>query len=110
VPCPIDLLNGKADLGALVCVVKEAEQTYAEPCRMIVIDTLSRALSGGEENTSADMGAFVKNVDELRERTRAAIEIVHHGRQRRRHFCEPPVTPKLSLPKPRNEAARHRPD
>jgi hypothetical protein len=46
---------------------------------LIVIDTLSRAMSGGNENDSGDMGSFVKYCDLIREKTKAHILIVHHS-------------------------------
>src|SRR5262249_28464479 len=49
-----------------------------EPVGLIIIDTLSRAMAGGDENSSEDMGEFVMNVDRLRSWTGAHILIVHH--------------------------------
>ena len=48
---------------------------------LIVLDTLSRLLKGGDENSPVDMGTFVANVDEIRHETKAHIAIVHHGNQ-----------------------------
>jgi hypothetical protein len=45
---------------------------------LIVIDTLSRAIAGGNENASEDMGALVRNGDRLREITGAHVLWVHH--------------------------------
>ncbi|MBV2168685.1 MAG: helicase RepA family protein [Bdellovibrio sp.] len=44
---------------------------------MIIINTLSRSLVGGEENSSADMGSFLKNIDMLRQSTNTVV--VHHS-------------------------------
>ncbi|MCE9508324.1 MAG: helicase RepA family protein [Alphaproteobacteria bacterium] len=46
---------------------------------LVVIDTLSRAMSGGNENSSEDMGAFIINCDRIREITKAHISIIHHS-------------------------------
>jgi hypothetical protein len=46
---------------------------------LVVIDTLSRAMQGGNENASEHMGAFVINVDKLRIATGAHVMIVHHS-------------------------------
>lgn len=78
VPCPINLLNSKADINALLRIIKEAEDHYGLPCCLVVIDTLSRAISGGDENASTDMGAFVTNVDKIREKAKCAALVVHH--------------------------------
>ncbi len=49
-----------------------------EPVRMIVVDTLARAMSG-DENTVEAMGAVVRNLDALRARTGAHLMLVHHS-------------------------------
>ena len=45
---------------------------------LVVIDTLSRALAGGDENSPVDMGTFVMNCDLIRQDTKAAAAVVHH--------------------------------
>jgi hypothetical protein len=69
---PIDLRHPKADLKPLI---ETARRLGAE---FIVIDTLSRALAGGEENSSVDMGALVNHLDEIRKGTRAHVMVIHH--------------------------------
>ena len=46
---------------------------------LIVIDTLARAMAGGNENGPDDMGAFIRNIDLIREKTGAQVEIIHHS-------------------------------
>jgi AAA domain len=57
----------------------------------VVVDTVSRALAGGDENSPSDMGNFVSNCDRLREDTRATVLGVHHvpkgGADPRGHSC-----------------------
>ncbi|NTI62122.1 AAA family ATPase [Agrobacterium rhizogenes] len=72
----LDLLNPDADVQRVIDLA--AELSKREPLALIVIDTLSRVLSGGDENGPADMTAFVKNVDRIRHATGAHILIVHH--------------------------------
>jgi AAA domain len=57
-------------------VIDAAEAHHAQ---LIVIDTLSRALAGGNENAPEDMGAFICNVAEIKHQTNAHVGIVHHG-------------------------------
>ena len=45
---------------------------------LIVVDTLSRAMAGANENTSEDMSQFIKNCDILRNISNAHLMIVHH--------------------------------
>src|SRR5258706_8742389 len=46
--------------------------------RLIVIDTLSRRMVGGDENSSKDMGLFVEACAEIQRATGATILIIHH--------------------------------
>jgi AAA domain-containing protein len=45
---------------------------------VIVIDTLSRVMAGGNENAPEDMTALIRNLDAIREHTGAHIMVVHH--------------------------------
>jgi hypothetical protein len=73
-PSPIDLRRPDADLNAFI----EALRGVGAPISLIVVDTLSRALAGGDENSSVDMGAIVKHFDVIRNATGAHLMIVHH--------------------------------
>lgn len=85
VPCSIDLSANGADVEPLIKLVRSAEQEMSQRCVLIVIDTLSRALGGANENAPDDMGAFVRNVDQIRNDTAAHLLIVHHsGKDRAR--------------------------
>lgn len=46
---------------------------------MVVIDTLARNFGGGNENSSEDMGAFIRVIDHVREALGCAVLIVHHS-------------------------------
>jgi hypothetical protein len=74
---PIDLCSSDADVVRLVAAIRSAD--LGMPVAMIIIDTLSRVLAGGNENAPDDMGALVRNLDRLRDETGAAIAIVHHS-------------------------------
>jgi hypothetical protein len=45
---------------------------------LIIVDTLSRALAGGDENSPKDMGALVATVAKLQEQVAAHVLLVHH--------------------------------
>jgi hypothetical protein len=78
VPCSVDLLRPNGDTAGLIALIKKAEAEFGEPAILVVIDTLSRALAGGDENASNDMGAFIKNVDKIRSGTSAHTLVIHH--------------------------------
>ena len=75
---PVDLLRAEVDMPALMELCQEVAQKYGK-IEMIVVDTLSRALAGGNENGPEDMTRFIGNVDVLRDLTGAHIMIVHHS-------------------------------
>ena len=70
----VDLLKSDADLSDLISAVQSLGEV-----RLVVIDTLSRVMAGGDENASTDMGALVRNLDRLRAATNAHVLIVHHS-------------------------------
>jgi len=45
---------------------------------LIVIDTLARAITPGDENSSQDMGKVVKSAELLKEKTGACVLLIHH--------------------------------
>jgi len=78
VPCPVDLRSLQGDTKPLADLVRKAEADFGEPAVLIVVDTLSRALAGGDENSSVDMGAFIQNCDRLRFATSTHLMVIHH--------------------------------
>ena len=85
VPCPVDLLNTKADTNDLIDLIEQVEDDCGQKVKFVVIDTLSRALAGGNENSPEDMGVFVMHVDKIRHATKTHLCIVHHsGKDRAR--------------------------
>ncbi|MGO4722983.1 MULTISPECIES: helicase RepA family protein [unclassified Inquilinus] len=73
-PVALDLASNAADTDALITLIKKAPA----PPRLIVVNTLARNFGGKEESSAADMGAFVKNCDRIREQTGAAVCLIHH--------------------------------
>ena len=75
----IDLLSEDGDTKTLIDAVNERQKGFKSPLRLIVIDTLARALSGGNENSSEDMGRLVIHADAIRKETGAHVCFVHHS-------------------------------
>lgn len=71
----LDLCNGKDDVAAVI----EAARSIPGGCGLVVVDTLARAMAGGDENSAADMGRLVRNVDLIRAATGAHVLLVHHS-------------------------------
>jgi hypothetical protein len=74
---PIDLRSSDADVTRLVTRLRSLD--LGVPIGLIIIDTLSRVMAGGNENAPDDMGALVRNCDRLRDETGAFLGIVHHS-------------------------------
>jgi hypothetical protein len=84
--CPIDLRTSSVDAEKLVNTVKLmiTQLQRSLPVRLVIIDTMSRALNGGEG--PVDMGALLANADRIRRDTGEAILFVAHcGRCRARY-------------------------
>ena len=73
-PVPLDM-HGTLDRAAIVDALLRLPDRPA----LVVIDTLARSMGTGDENASADMGAFVATIDEIRAKTGAHVAVVHHA-------------------------------
>ena len=69
----IDLWAEVGDGDALIALMQR------EQIELLVIDTLNRVMSAGDENSSADMGAVIGTLDRIRAETGAHVALVHHG-------------------------------
>jgi hypothetical protein len=78
VPCPVDLLRPNADTKTLIELIKQIEREKNVKVVAVVIDTLSRAMAGGNENAPDDMGALVKHLDDIRYDCDCTVEAIHH--------------------------------
>jgi AAA domain len=72
----VDLCH--SDIGDLERLIDAIKETSSEPCALVVVDTISRALAGGDENSPGDMGALVCSLDRLRDEFHAHVAAVHH--------------------------------
>ena len=78
VPSPIDFMNPEGNIDEFIEVIKEIEDQNGG-VKLIVIDTLARALMGGDENSGQDMGTLIMHSDKIRAHTDAHISFVHHS-------------------------------
>ena len=65
--------GGGGHLGEVIALVR------ALGVELVVVDTLNRALAGGDENGSKDMGGFIANVTEMIHATGVHVLVIHHG-------------------------------
>lgn len=79
IPTSVDLCTEEHETEALVAEIHKVAQAMDCPLRLVIVDTLNRAMAGGNENDSQDMGALIRNGDRIRELTGAHLMFVHHG-------------------------------
>lgn len=70
-PHSVDLFHSAEDAHALAAWI--SRRGYG----LVFIDTLARAMAGGDENTQKDMSVFVSNLDMIRA-SGCTIVVVHH--------------------------------
>ena len=79
VPYSMDLLKPGGDVEGVINLVHELESLTGEKCVKVTQDTLARAMPGGNENSSEDMGALVANADHIRRTLGCCFEFIHHA-------------------------------
>lgn len=68
-----------ADVIRLARLVGRMEERYQLPCVLLVVDTVARAMTGRDENSTQDMGEFVDACAELQTLpSRPHVALVHH--------------------------------
>lgn len=74
----VDLFNDRKSAKAIVDAVALLESMTGLPCRAVAIDTVNAVTPGMDENSSADVGVFLRNLRTILANTRAAVIPVHH--------------------------------
>ena len=67
------------DAHALIATIRAAEADAGEKCALVVVDTVARALAGGDENDGRDMGTLIRGCDLIRQETGATVLLIHHS-------------------------------
>jgi hypothetical protein len=73
-------------------MIRKVTESAGIPVRLVIIDTLARAMAGGDENSGKDMGEAVETIDAVRALTGAHVMLIHHSgkdaaRGARGHSC-----------------------
>jgi hypothetical protein len=76
-PAHVDLLNSKDHIKLIQKLISDLESMSGHKCGLVIVDTLSAAFGGGNEN-SEDMTKFVNNMAEIKFSRKTAVLIVHH--------------------------------
>lgn len=76
--CPIDIWDPNGSTTAIISTAAMIENAYGVKIRLIIVDTLARAMGGGDENATKDMGVLVKHSDLIRDSSDAHVMFIHH--------------------------------
>jgi hypothetical protein len=79
VTLPISMLDGEQDAQPIIKTIAAVQKEFDLPLRLVVIDTLSRAMPGGNENAPEDMTRLIATGDLIREQTDAHLMWIHHS-------------------------------
>jgi len=65
-----------AEVAALEAAIRETIGNI--PLRLLVVDTLARAMPGADENSAQEVGAVIAAADHLKDALNTAVALVHH--------------------------------
>ena len=68
-------MRDEIDVNSIIASIDGLNQKFS----LIVIDTVARAILGGDENSSTDMGLFVAACDAIKEHTGSTVIGIHHS-------------------------------
>ena len=77
VPKVVNLLD-ELDVERLVATIESLIATHGKPA-LLIVDTLARSMSGGDENSAKVMGRVIAVADRLRDGFNTATVLVHHA-------------------------------
>lgn len=77
-PSAVDLHGSDEDTNRLIEEIKHWSATFTVPLELIVIDTLSAATPGANENASDDMSRVLARCEKIAQASKAHVMIVHH--------------------------------
>jgi hypothetical protein len=79
IPVALNLLDPAADTDRVLDAIDRAKHAMGIPIRWIIMDTLSRAMAGGNENSPEDMGALVTNGTKIQQAGKSHVSWIHHS-------------------------------
>lgn len=79
VPTVLDLFSDETATDALIAYARAVSDALGAPVGAIFVDTLARAMVGGDENSAVDMGRLIAAADRIKTATGATVILVHHS-------------------------------
>ena len=77
-PKAVDLYASDEQAGLLIREVQHWSSTFSVPLELVVIDTLSAATPGANENASEDMSRVLARLEKVAEACKCHVMLVHH--------------------------------
>jgi len=77
-PCTVDFIDPEGNINEFAEILNNVIEDVGD-LKIIFIDTLARAVGGGDENSGQDMGMLVRHADAIRALTKAHICFIHHS-------------------------------
>lgn len=74
----VDFLTTADDANEVIADVAAVRKVSGLDIVLVVVDTLSRTMPGGDENGSQHMTSVIDRVDHIRRETKAHVMLVHH--------------------------------
>ena len=78
VKMPLILWSSEGHCEEVIETARQVMREMGREVRLIVVDTLARALAGGNESASEDMGGLITVADTIRAATGAHLMFIHH--------------------------------
>lgn len=77
-PATVDLFSGDEATESLIAETRHWASTFDAPLELVVIDTLSTATPGADENSSKDIGPVLARCERIAVECNCAVMLVHH--------------------------------
>jgi hypothetical protein len=74
----IDMRSSHVDADKIIDCARHLEDETGHKLRLIEIDTVSRVLAGGDENSPKDIGLPVENIARIQDKTGGHVNVLHH--------------------------------
>jgi len=79
IPQSINLFDDDDELDRLIADLKGLAEPMGQRVGLVVLDTLSRMIGGGDEDKARDVNVVVRSAERIQKQTGAHVLIVHHS-------------------------------
>jgi 5S rRNA maturation endonuclease (ribonuclease M5) len=79
IPQSVNLFDDLDELDRLIADITGMAEPMGQPVQLVVLDTLSRMIGGGDEDKARDVNVVVRSAERIQRLTGAHVLIVHHS-------------------------------